>query len=121
LNLDEIYEMRASGLVRYGSHGKRHTRLVGSLDPRLLMDEVMGSRDLLRTLLGDPVGLFCYPNGDWSPDALEVVRMNYSAAVATSPGWNFPETDGHLLHRISVHEDVASDAFTFLSRVSGLA
>jgi peptidoglycan/xylan/chitin deacetylase (PgdA/CDA1 family) len=120
LNAGEIEAMRASGLVRFGSHTCRHIRLLASLEQSVLLHEVQQSRRDLQSLLREPVELFCYPNGDYSPAAVEAVRSSYAAAVTTRDGWNDEHSDMHLLRRIGVHEDVSSDPRHFLARLSGL-
>ena len=116
----EILAMRDSGLVQFGSHSRRHTRLLPGLTPVQLEDEVRASRRHLEQMVGQPADIFCYPNGDCSPAALALVRSVYRAAVTTVPGWNQPRSDLHLLRRLSVHEDIAADGASFLARVAGL-
>jgi peptidoglycan/xylan/chitin deacetylase (PgdA/CDA1 family) len=116
----EILAMRDSGLVQFGSHSRRHTRLLPSLTPAQLEDELRGSRSRLEKMIGRPVDIFCYPNGDVSPAALAMVRTVYRAAVTTALGWNQPRSDPHVLRRLSVHEDISADRASFLARVAGL-
>ncbi len=120
LDETEILAMRDSGLVQFGSHSRRHTRLLPGLTPVQLEDELRGSRSRLEQMVGQPADIFCYPNGDCSPAALALVRTVYRAAVTTVPGWNGPQSDLHLLRRMSVHEDIAADKASFLARVAGL-
>jgi peptidoglycan/xylan/chitin deacetylase (PgdA/CDA1 family) len=120
LDAAEIAAMCDSGLVRFGSHSRRHTRLLPGLTIAQLEDELRGSRNRLEQMTGRPADIFCYPNGDCSPAALELVRGVYRAAVTTAPGWNQPDSDLHLLQRLSVHEDISADSASFLARVAGL-
>jgi peptidoglycan/xylan/chitin deacetylase (PgdA/CDA1 family) len=120
LDAAEILAMRDSGLVRFGSHSRRHTRLLPGLTDLQLDDELRGSRSRLEQMTGCPADIFCYPNGDCSPAALELVRGVYRAAVTTAPGWNQPHGDLHLLRRLSVHDDISADRASFLARVAGL-
>lgn len=108
LDWDEIREMRAGGLVRFGSHTRRHTRLQAGLDPAVLNEEVKGSADAIEQRLGVRPSLFCYPNGDYDAVALELVAANYMAALSTQPGWNGPDSPLHCLRRVGLHEDVSS-------------
>ena len=120
LDETEILAMRDSGLLRFGSHSRRHTRLLPELAPVQLEDELRASRDRLEQMIGRPADIFCYPNGDCSPAALALAHTVYRAAVTTVPGWNQPQSDLHLLKRLSVHEDIAADKASFMARVAGL-
>lgn len=117
----EIEEMSRSGLVRFGSHGRRHLRLVDGMAASTIEEEVRGSRDRLRELTGQPIDLFCYPNGDHCRAAVAAVRETYAGAVTTQSGWNDASTDRFLLNRASIHEDVAYDRWSLYARVGALA
>jgi peptidoglycan/xylan/chitin deacetylase (PgdA/CDA1 family) len=119
LDWAEIQEMADSGLVRFGSHSRRHIRLLESLDPTLIKDEVTGSRTALEARLGRSVTLFCYPNGDVSGRAESEVRREYLGAVLTTPGWNRGSTDPHRLRRVGMHECIARRPESFLARLAG--
>jgi peptidoglycan/xylan/chitin deacetylase (PgdA/CDA1 family) len=120
LDLAEIAEMGSTAHIRFGSHSRRHLRLIEQLSPDKLHEEIVQSRVILRRLTGQEIDVFCYPNGDYSSEAIRLVRSEYRAAVTTNPGWNFAETDACLLKRVSLHDDISSDEPSLLARVSGL-
>jgi len=120
MNQEEILALQRSGLVRFGSHSIHHTRLVEGLDETLLSNEVRRSREMLESLLAQPVPLFCYPNGEYSSRALQVVHAAYDAAVTTRRGWNRRDSDPWRLARLPLHEDISADRASFLARVTGL-
>ena len=117
LDLNEIEAMRDSGMVKFGSHTRRHTRLLPGIDAQVLDSEVRCSREDLEALLGCAVELFCYPNGDCSPAALAMAKKTYLAAVTTECSWTHSATDRHRMPRVAVHEDIASDEEAFLCRL----
>ena len=121
LDAREIMEMRDAGLVKFGSHTRRHTRLTASLPVDALKNEIEVSRKNLEQLLGQPVSIFCYPNGDYTGAAVEIVRQTYRGAVTTGPGWNRPDGDPCLLRRVAIHEGIATDPLSCLARITSLA
>lgn len=116
---EQLATMRDSGLVSYGSHTRRHVRMIPSLDRATMEDEVVKSKALLEERLSSPVDLFCYPNGDITPEAEALVRQNYRGALTTSTGWHKLGEDPFRIKRIGVHQDISYDEPAFLSRLCG--
>ena len=119
LDWDEIRTMSDTGLVRFGSHTRRHTRLREDVALGLVEDEVAGSRRILATRLGQTVPLFCYPNGDCSARAYAAVAAAYEGAVSTERGWNAAGFDPYAVRRIGMHGDVSGTRRALLARVTG--
>jgi len=119
MNWTDVATLSASGLVEFGSHTCRHVRLRDGLDAGLMRHEVVDSHRLIREATGRAPETFCYPNGDHSSQAVAQVREIYKGAVSTQSGWNGVSSDGWLLRRIGIHNDVAADAVAFEARVSG--
>ncbi len=114
-----LKEIQNTGLVEIGGHTMSHRRLLPHLDEATLEREIVTSKQQLEARLGNPVNLFCYPNGDYSAAAHALVQANYTAAVTTQKGINSKNVPHHELKRIGVHEDVALDRLSFLHRLSG--
>ena len=119
MDWDEARAMVDSGLVRFGSHTRRHTRLREDLSPDQLADEIVGSRRVLEERLGREAPLFCYPNGDCCPQAYASVSGAYEGAVSTRRGWHAPGMDPYLVRRIGVHEDVSRTPTALRARITG--
>lgn len=120
MDWNQLRDMQAGGLVDIGSHTCRHRRLVGGLDAGLMRMEIESSKAAIREKLQAAVEGFCYPNGDYTPEAVECVRRDYAFACTTRLGWNTRNSDFMRLNRIGVHEDIASDRHAFVARLSGL-
>jgi len=120
MNWEQLQAMQASGLVEIGSHTCNHIRLNHSLPQAELEHEIIASKTMLEQKLNTPVDLFCFPNGDYSAEALSLVKANYAAAVTTRRGINHVGNDGlHTLTRIGLHDEVSHSRRLFRARLSG--
>src|SRR6185437_531015 len=118
LNGEEIERLGASGLIRFGSHTASHFRLGGRASPPRLEREIVNSRQRLQDICNQDIALFCYPNGELSEPAMQLVRRNYAGAVTTRLGWHAAKKDPHLVARVGMHDDVSSSPAGFLARLS---
>lgn len=118
LSHEQVVKMGATGLVRFGSHTATHLRLGGRISPDELQREIVGSRKSLQELSGQPVDLFCYPNGETSPAAINLVRLHYLGAVTTCKGWHTAGADQYLIRRVGVHDDISNTRDSFLERLA---
>lgn len=120
LAISEISEMHKSELINYGSHTATHTRMSESLSGDILQTELVKSKLNLQSRLNLPITLFCYPNGDITQTASDLVKQTYAAAVTTESGWNSANTNFYNLKRIGLHEDGSNTKNKFLAKLSGL-
>ena len=119
MNWDQLREMQASGLVEIGSHTCSHRRLTDALTHDELSYEIGKSKKILEENTGQPIQLFCFPNGDYSQSALKQVQHLYLAAVTTQRGINSEKTLNHELTRIGMHDDISNTRRRFNARLSG--
>ena len=89
MTAQEVKAMRQAGM-QIGAHTVSHPILARLTDEQA-RQEIAASKTYLEQLLGEPVGLFAYPNGkpgeDYSPQTVEVVRsLGFDAAVSTEWG-----------------------------------
>lgn len=109
-----------------GSHSRTHP-LLPQCDETTVVEEVAGSRRILRAELGVPVESFCYPNGDYDDRSRRAVQSaGYVCGVVTRWGRNPPASDPYTLLRCDMHPDHVRDRHGRLSaarlslRLSGL-
>jgi len=119
MSKSELCEFSNTSHLVVGSHTCRHYRLNENLNKALTQHEIVHSRDQLEELLKSKVDLFCYPNGDVSPLALNITQQTYKAAVSTEKGINTQENfHSHKLKRIGLHQDVSDTPIKFRARLS---
>jgi len=119
LSWNQLTEMDKSGLIEIGSHTCTHTRLTSQISMDKLASEIVNSKLHIESRLGEKIKTFCFPNGDYSAAALDLVKQTYIGAVTTEHGWNSIDNDSYHLRRIGIHEDIAKDKIAFLARISG--
>jgi peptidoglycan/xylan/chitin deacetylase (PgdA/CDA1 family) len=101
LDVAEIRAMQGAG-IEFQSHTMSHPRLT-QLTPAAALAELRSSRDRLRTLLGQPVRVVCYPYGDWNDEIARLTRAaGYEAAVIVRRRMNTDGVDLFALRRIPV-------------------
>ena len=118
LDWSEVAAMGATGLVSFGAHTQTHLRLDRPYEQQLLDAEIVQCKKELLHHTGQDQALFCYPNGDATPQAEALVQQHYPAALTTTRGWNHRGSDLHQLRRIGISEGNGAGR-DFLCRLSG--
>lgn len=117
LNWEQIREMRSEGLIDFGSHTRKHTRMTKIEGAQELKYEIVDSKRILEKNIGQPVTIFCYPNGDITDASEQLVRKTYKGAVTTKSGINKVGDDPFRIKRIAIHQDESYDRIAFLARI----
>lgn len=121
ISAEQLLEAQQHMLVTVGSHTRRHYRLKDNMDEALLREEVVEAKDILETLTGRAVDSFCFPNGDFSDAAYDLVSQHYSAAVTTLRGINKESSlVRHRLLRIGVHNDISDTPLKFKAKLANV-
>lgn len=80
----ELVNLARSEYVDIGGHTLTHPFL-SSLSPQEQSGEIIGSRQKLEAILERPVTTFSYPNGNYSPETVEIVEAGgFDAALTVS-------------------------------------
>lgn len=105
MNADELRQLVAGGLVDVGAHTVTHPRL-SRLPCSAQAAEIERSRQDCRAILGrDPIA-FSYPNGDYAPESVELVReAGFALACDSRADLAWAGDDAHRIPRISVKEE----------------
>ena len=100
----QVKAMRRAGML-IGAHTVSHP-ILARLEDSEARQEIAASKIYLEGLLGEPVGLFAYPNGkpgaDYTPTSVDIVRrLGFDAAVSTSPGTSTQGDDHFQIRRFT--------------------
>lgn len=91
LDLSRIREIFDAG-YEIGAHGRdmhKSLPVLRVIDPEAWKRNILGVKERLDELLGEPVVSFAYPNGDYDPETVaKVIEAGYKIAVRT--GGNYP-------------------------------
>jgi peptidoglycan/xylan/chitin deacetylase (PgdA/CDA1 family) len=119
MNWDETREMCSAG-VEFGSHSVSH-RILTSLSQADLTEEAEESLAMLQQQKLQPIPVFCYPNGDWSPLVAESVQAaGYRAATTTEFGYESAQPALWFgLKRINMHQAVTCNESLLAFHLAG--
>ncbi|MCL6593265.1 MAG: polysaccharide deacetylase family protein [Alicyclobacillus sp.] len=102
LTRTELQAMEASGLVDVEAHSLTH-RDLATLPLAEQEREIVGSARFLESIVHHPVRYFCYPDGSYSDQTLQLLRQaGYWLAVTQHQGYANPSQGRWTLHRITV-------------------
>ena len=86
LTWQEVKEMKAAGMV-IASHGVAHNDLAG-FNREQQKQDILQAKEILDRQLQQNTRYFCYPNGSYNKDTLELLQANGCLlAVTIEPGW----------------------------------
>jgi peptidoglycan/xylan/chitin deacetylase (PgdA/CDA1 family) len=117
LTWEQIKEM-AQNTVSFGAHAHNHTILTNtSLENAA--HEIITSKNLLSKYLGKPVDMFCYPNGSYNEDIINILKdRDFKLAVTTQTGAIKKSVNLFTLPRFMIHNDMTSTIPMFACRLS---
>lgn len=91
--------------VQIGSHTKFHPILT-TCEREEMVDEISGSKSTIERLTNSPCYHFCYPNGDYNNEVVEIVKKSgYKSARTIDVGWNNIKTDPFKLKIVGISDD----------------
>ncbi len=115
LGEEEVRELSASPLITIGAHSHCHNLL-----DRIPLDaaeaSVEKSKEILQDWSGTSVDHFAYPNGNYTPDLIRVVRRaGFRSAATWDRGYFRPEDDPFTIKRLGVGADTSLETFKALA------
>ena len=119
LSWDECRELRASGLVTFGSHTAQHIIMTSETESVCKQDLILSRQKLISEQVVDPAFIpFCYPNGGYSSKIAQLVeKAGYNCAVTTKHGYTSTSGNCYVLNRVGIHQDMTSHKTLMLSRI----
>jgi len=120
LNWGEILEM-SKEQISFGSHTMTHPILT-SLPVSTVRHEAEGSWGAIMRSGANATPVFCYPNGDWSNEIVDVLKsLPYKAAVTTMYGLEeVVPTSRFALSRVGIHNGNSANLPLFAWHISGM-
>jgi len=103
LSARDLHALADGGLVDIGAHSVSHPFLSRCPLPDQRR-EIQASRQFLEQELGRPVGSFAYPNGDYTPQTVELVRGEFLCACASTQDSVWHHSDRYQLPRYVVQD-----------------
>jgi peptidoglycan/xylan/chitin deacetylase (PgdA/CDA1 family) len=99
LNLDQLLELKASGLVEIGAHTFKHPILANE-DNHTVIYEIKSCIMELEELIGEKVKWFAYPNGipslDFTDREIDILRESGIKLAFTTENKRFSKSDNPL-------------------------
>jgi peptidoglycan/xylan/chitin deacetylase (PgdA/CDA1 family) len=119
IDWNEARHMAKAG-VTFGSHSVTH-RIMTNLPHEVVYAEAKESLEVLRRQGLNPVPVFCYPNGNWSPEVAEWVKAaGYEAATTTRFGYESSAPGNSFgVKRVNVHQDMTCSEEVFAFHLAG--
>jgi peptidoglycan/xylan/chitin deacetylase (PgdA/CDA1 family) len=107
LSWDEVREMSENG-IDFGAHSLTHPILTNMpLDKA--RQEIASSKSEIQSRIEKTVDFFCYPNGVYSTDVVNLVKESgFAGAVTIDPNWISAKTDPHMLGRVPASDDFST-------------
>lgn len=103
LSKDELLKML--DFVDFGSHTRFHPILT-CCDLEEQFDEICISRKNIERNINKDCKHFCYPNGDYDDEVVDIVKAaGYESARTTDIGWNGKNSDPYRLRMVEIKDD----------------
>lgn len=117
MSWSEAAEMQKNGLVSFGAHTVNHIYL-DQVEQDTARLEISSSKQVIEDRLGVPVTLFAYPNGNYTPQMIGMLKQSgFLGAVTTKRGYVDKNTSLMEMPRIAMHDDVSKTIPLFFSRL----
>jgi peptidoglycan/xylan/chitin deacetylase (PgdA/CDA1 family) len=104
LSWEQVEEMSGNN-ISFGSHTKGHAILT-QISKRQMVEELIGSKEIIEDKLSKPVYFLSYPNGYYNEEAVQIARdAGYLACFTCLAGRNTRNTNSLELKRKHISEE----------------
>ena len=119
LKWEEVAVMSKDG-ISFGSHTKTHLYLGETLEDKIVLKELVGSKRDIEERIGVPADYLCYPSGGFNDRVKELAaQAGYKGACTTNRGFAKFNRDTYELKRIKVTNSDITRPFSFWIKLSG--
>jgi len=106
LTWNQIKEMSENKII-FGAHTHNHVILTRTPLTTAREEIVTSKRELARNISKE-IDLFCYPNGNFNQDIIDILKdEGLKLAVTTHPGFIHESSDLYSLRRTLLHNDIS--------------
>jgi len=107
LSWEEVREMSENG-IDFGAHSLTHPILT-NMPLDTARQEIAYSKSEIQSRIEKAVDFFCYPNGVYNANVVNLVRESgFAGAVTIDPNWISAKTDPHMLGRVPASDDFST-------------
>jgi peptidoglycan/xylan/chitin deacetylase (PgdA/CDA1 family) len=103
MSWSEVATLVDDELITIGNHTYTHPQLSSVANKSKLEYEIIKSKELLENRLSTNIKQFCYPHGDVSKRARDLVAESHQLAVSTQPNLMMSNYDQFSIPRITAH------------------
>lgn len=105
LSSNQILELNATGLFKFGCHTHTHVNL-GSLNAIAIEKELTTNKQILESLLNEKIFDFCFPRGSFSDLSIKIAKATgFTNLYSSIPGSYYHKEEKDVIYRNIAQSD----------------